>query len=161
MKDDVSTKSRDIGCLNIMVVEFISTVQSCQLWVLMFNVTFNNLTVISLQLILFVEETGVHGETHRPDANHWQTLSHNVGSSTPRHDRSPNSNFIGDKYCCIGSWNPAKIRSQPRCCEFWWDMITCVDHLHHIRGLFGAYNWMIWHFRCASGTKPTSIMLDL
>jgi hypothetical protein len=53
-----------------MVVEFISTVQFYQLWILMFNATFNNLTVIALQLILLVEETGVHGETHRPDANH-------------------------------------------------------------------------------------------
>ena len=53
-----------------MVVEFISTVQFYQLWILMFNATFNNLTVIALQLILLVEETGVHEETHRPDANH-------------------------------------------------------------------------------------------
>ena len=70
MNDNVSTKSRDIGCLNIMVVEFISTVQSYQLCVLMFNATFSNLTVIALQLILLVEETGIHGETHRSDANH-------------------------------------------------------------------------------------------
>ena len=30
-----------------------------------------------------VEETGVSGENHRPAASHWQTLSHNVVSSTP------------------------------------------------------------------------------
>jgi hypothetical protein len=29
-----------------------------------------------------VEETG---ENHWPDGSHWQTLSHNVVSSTPRH----------------------------------------------------------------------------
>jgi hypothetical protein len=34
-----------------------------------------------------VEETGVPGENHRPVASHWQTLSYNVVSSTPRHER--------------------------------------------------------------------------
>jgi hypothetical protein len=34
--------------------------------------------------VLLVEETGVPGENHRPVASHWQTLSHNVVSSTPR-----------------------------------------------------------------------------
>jgi hypothetical protein len=29
-----------------------------------------------------MEETGVPGENHRPAASHWQTLSHNVVSST-------------------------------------------------------------------------------
>ena len=33
-----------------------------------------------------VEETGVAEENHRPIASHWQTLSHSVVSSTPRHD---------------------------------------------------------------------------
>jgi hypothetical protein len=28
--------------------------------------------------VLLVEETGVSGDNHRPVANHWQTLSHNV-----------------------------------------------------------------------------------
>jgi hypothetical protein len=32
-----------------------------------------------------VEETGVPGKDHRPTESHWQTLSHNVVSSTPRH----------------------------------------------------------------------------
>jgi hypothetical protein len=33
--------------------------------------------------VLLVEETGVPRENHRPVASHWQTLSHNVISSTP------------------------------------------------------------------------------
>jgi hypothetical protein len=37
-----------------------------------------------------VEETEVHGENNRPAANHGQTLSHNVVSSTPRHERDSN-----------------------------------------------------------------------
>ena len=32
--------------------------------------------------------TGVPGENHRLVASHWQTLSHNVVSSTPRHERN-------------------------------------------------------------------------
>jgi hypothetical protein len=40
---------------------------------------------------LLVEETGIPGENHRPVENHRQTLSHNVVSSTPRHERDSNS----------------------------------------------------------------------
>ena len=42
-----------------------------------FDTTFNKISVISYP-VLFMEETGVPGETHRPVASHWQTLSHNV-----------------------------------------------------------------------------------
>jgi hypothetical protein len=38
-----------------------------------------------------VEETGVPGENQRPVESHWQTLSHNVVSSTPHHERDSNS----------------------------------------------------------------------
>jgi hypothetical protein len=43
---------------------------------MVFNATFNN--VISWRSVLLVEETGVHGESHRPAASRWQTLSHSV-----------------------------------------------------------------------------------
>jgi hypothetical protein len=33
-----------------------------------------------------LEETGVPGENHWPATCHWQTLSHNVVLSTPRHE---------------------------------------------------------------------------
>ena len=49
---------------------------------MVFNVTFNNISVISWRLVLLMEETGVPGKNHRPALCHWQTLSHNV-SSTP------------------------------------------------------------------------------
>ena len=35
---------------------------------MVFNTTFNNISVISLQSVLLVEETGVPGENHRPAA---------------------------------------------------------------------------------------------
>ena len=47
-------------------------------WLMVLNVTFNNISVISWQSVLLVEEIGVLGENHRPVASHRQTLSHNV-----------------------------------------------------------------------------------
>jgi hypothetical protein len=52
-----------------------------------FNVTFNNISVISWRSVWLMEETGVLGENHWPVASHWQTLSHSIVSSTPRHER--------------------------------------------------------------------------
>ena len=34
------------------------------------NATFNNISVISWQPVLLMEETGVPGENHRPAASH-------------------------------------------------------------------------------------------
>jgi hypothetical protein len=42
---------------------------------MVFNATFNNISVISWWWVVLVGETG---ENHRPVASHWQTLSHNV-----------------------------------------------------------------------------------
>ena len=56
-----------------------------------FNATFNNISAILWRSILLVGETGGFGENHRPAASHCQTLSHNVVSSTPRHERGSNS----------------------------------------------------------------------
>jgi hypothetical protein len=47
-------------------------------WFMVFNATFNNISVILWWSVLLVEETGVPGKNHRPVASHWQTLSHNV-----------------------------------------------------------------------------------
>ena len=57
--------------------------QGVRVMVMVFNTTFNNISVILWQSVLLVEETGVPRESHRPAASHWQTLSHNVASSTP------------------------------------------------------------------------------
>ena len=50
--------------------------------VMAFNATFSNISVILWWSVLLVEETG---ENHRPVASHWQTLSHDVVSTTPHH----------------------------------------------------------------------------
>jgi hypothetical protein len=67
----------------------------------MFNANFNNISVISWWSILLVKETGVLGENQRHVESHWQTLSHNVVSSTPHHEQGSNSQMIGTD--CIGS----------------------------------------------------------
>jgi hypothetical protein len=59
--------------------------------VMMFNVTFDNNSVISWWSVLLVEENRVSGENHRSAASHWQTLSHNVESRTPHHEQVSNS----------------------------------------------------------------------
>ena len=51
---------------------------------MVFNTIFNNITVISCQPVLLLEETGIPGENHRPVVSHWQTFSHNVVSRTAR-----------------------------------------------------------------------------
>ena len=55
---------------------------------LAFKVTFNNISVISWQSVLLVEETR---ENYRHAASNCQTLSHNVVLSTPCHERGQNS----------------------------------------------------------------------
>jgi hypothetical protein len=42
-------------------------------WLMVFNDTFNNISVISWRSVLLVEETGVPWENNRPVASHWQT----------------------------------------------------------------------------------------
>jgi len=63
-----------------------------------FNATFNNISAISWGSVLLVEKTGVSGENHRPVASHWQTLLHNVASSTPRMGGIRTHNVSGDRY---------------------------------------------------------------
>jgi len=45
---------------------------------MVFNVTFNNISVITWKSVLLVEEIRVPRENHRNATSHWQTLSQNV-----------------------------------------------------------------------------------
>jgi hypothetical protein len=58
----------------------------CSGWFMVFNATFNTISVISWRSVLLVEETGVPRGNHRSVESHEQTLSHNTVSSTPRHE---------------------------------------------------------------------------
>ena len=85
--------------LNYYLYEILFMLCTCQyflaifdgvVWFMVFNATFNNISVISRHSVLLVEETGIPGENHRPVASHLQTLSHIV-SSTPRNEQGLNS----------------------------------------------------------------------
>ena len=64
---------------------------------MVFNDAFNNILAISWSSVLLVEETGVPGENHRPDASHRHSLSHKVASITPRLGGLRNRNFGDEK----------------------------------------------------------------
>jgi len=57
----------------------------------MLKATFNNISVISWQSVLLMEETRVPREYYSSATSHWQTLSHEVVSSTPHYERNLNS----------------------------------------------------------------------
>ena len=56
--------------------------------VMVFNATFNNISVISWQSNLLVVETGLPAKT---TANYWQISSNNIVSSTPHRQRDSTS----------------------------------------------------------------------
>ena len=66
---------------------------------MVFNATFNNISVISWRSVLLVEETGVPRENHRPVASYSPTLLHSVVSSKPGHERIRTRNFRDDIHC--------------------------------------------------------------
>jgi hypothetical protein len=65
---------------------------------MVFNATFNNISVMPWLLVLLVEETGVPGENHQPAASHSRTLSHNVVSIKTSLSGIPTHNVSGDRY---------------------------------------------------------------
>ena len=70
----------------------------CRVRVMVFNTSFNNISAISWQSVLLLEEIKVTRENRWHIANHWQTLSHNVASSTPRNEQIPSHNFRSDRH---------------------------------------------------------------
>jgi hypothetical protein len=69
-----------------------------RLRVVVLNTNFNNISAILCQSVLLVEEARVPRENHRPVVSHWQTLSHNVVSSTPCYEGIQTHNFSGDRH---------------------------------------------------------------
>ena len=65
---------------------------------MVFNATFNNISVISWRSALLVKEIEGPTEIHRHAASHWQTLSYNVVSSTTRLNGIRTDNISGDKH---------------------------------------------------------------
>jgi hypothetical protein len=80
-------------CLKILLQKQSDKKYGCNMvfsWCMRCNATFNNISPLSWQFVLLVEEIGVPGENHRPVASNWQTLSNNVVSCTPRHEGCSN-----------------------------------------------------------------------
>jgi hypothetical protein len=61
---------------------------------ILLKVTLNTITLHS-RSISCIEETGIPGENSRHAGSYWQTVSHNVVSSTTRHERGSNSHIHG------------------------------------------------------------------
>ena len=51
-------------------VAFLKLMLGVGVRVMVLNITFNNMAVISWRLVILVEENGVSGENHRPVASH-------------------------------------------------------------------------------------------
>ena len=66
--------------------------------IMVFNTTFNNISVILWRPVLLVKESRIPGENHQPVASLWQSLSHNVVSSTPRLSGIWTHNVNGDRH---------------------------------------------------------------
>jgi len=65
---------------------------------MVFNATFNNISVISWRSVLLVEETGVPGKNPPTCHKSLTTLTHNVVSTTPRMSGIRTYNFSGDRH---------------------------------------------------------------
>ena len=84
--------------------------------------------------LFLVEETRVRRENHQPVATHWQTWSHNVVSSKPRHERGSKLTtlvaiLIGTD--CTGSCNSNNNTITTAFCELALYLnITAVYHAY-------------------------------
>ena len=105
------------------------------LWV--FNVTFNNISVILWQSILLVEET----EYHWPAASYWQTLSHKVVLSTLHHEWDLNSQlqWWQDTYCTC----------------------SCKSNYHMITTTTASFESMVFALSYEQLTKRESFLFPL
>jgi hypothetical protein len=105
-----------------------------------YNDTFNNISVLSWRSVSLVEKTGVTGENHRPVASNWQTLSHNVVSSTPHLIGIPIHNVSSDRVvvnqklmCYIVKFYILLVMCQctEPCASMVWYFEICVIVLSH------------------------------
>ena len=63
----------------VSIVKYIMKLEiPCFVCLMVFNATFNNISVISWWSVLLVLETGGPGENRQHVTSHWQTLLHNI-----------------------------------------------------------------------------------
>ena len=65
-----NTKRENRGICHMQGLYHMDNYKEVRVNVMVFNATFNNISVISWRSALFFEETGVPGENHRPAASH-------------------------------------------------------------------------------------------
>ena len=100
LKEKVQELGHEMWCFFCVFFYIISVLWKLNLWkwgssrrlqclhlnrvcdrIVAFNITFNNILVISWRSVLLVEGIRVPWENHQPVASHWWTLSHIVVSS--------------------------------------------------------------------------------
>ena len=112
----------------------------CLVWFMVFNTTFNNISVMLWWSVLLVEESG---ENHRPVTSHWHTLSHKVVSSTPCPSGIRTHNMIGNDYTGICKSNYHMIMTMMATLNTIWRLA------HHYCSWVGPFfEWVIalFHF---------------
>jgi hypothetical protein len=73
-----------VKSVNLMILQMYCSIISCLHirfglhWLMVFNATFNNISVISWRSVLLVGENGIPRENHRPVASHWKTLKYTL-----------------------------------------------------------------------------------
>ena len=141
-----------------MVLQWLLTCIEIQhlglVWFMVFNVTFNNISVILRWSVLLMEETRVPGENHRPAAIHRQTLSHNVLSSRSRLSGVQTHNFSGDsnwlyryKCSCKSNHHTIMTTTPPMKTNAVVEILS-----HHKVGCLKNWlnNLLVWQLICSS-----------
>jgi hypothetical protein len=129
---------------------------------MVFNTTFNNISAMSWQSVLFMEETELLRENHRPVASYWQTLSHNLVSSAPRHEEDIKIKSLTCSallICCIvGDLRNPQYRSHMN------DLMSWIysDVINTVMTLFVQLDCSIFSLLCSncrSFVLPLSVIL--
>ena len=114
---------------------------------MVFNATFNNISVILWGSVLQVEEARIP-ENHQPVASHKQTLSHNVVSSTPHHEPGFElTTFVVIGTDCIGSYksNNNMITTMTTPCTIIWLLLHQYEEfILNIKYFFFVGIWNKW-----------------
>ena len=99
----------------VVQINSIDNIRSCLFVCLMvFNATFNNISVISWRPVLLMEETRGPGENHWPVASQWQTVSHMFYQVHLAWARFELTTLVVKGTICIEIVNPTTIWSRPR-----------------------------------------------
>jgi hypothetical protein len=93
-----------------------------------------------------MEDNGilVPGENHRPAASYWQTLSHNIESSTLHLSRIRTHNASGDRhwlYTTCKNMNHSSVQHEPFLCSTW---TIPLFNMNHSSVQHEPFLWSTW-----------------